>query len=60
MTIAKVKRAAELRGLYFSGVKCWRNCTVGYAYDVTHYCGGFVQAETLDGIYRYVMQFPKL
>lgn len=58
MTIKQVKRAAKLRGIYFSGIKEWRNNTVGFAYEV--YVGGkFFQADTLDGIYNEIMKYRK-
>ena len=60
MTIERVQRAAELRGIYFSGEKKWRNSTVGYAYEVFSPNGyGFFQADTLEGIYRKIMEYPK-
>lgn len=61
MTIERVQRAAELRGIYFSGEKRWRNSTVGYAYEILSPNGyGFFQADTLEGLYRYVMRFGKV
>ena len=59
MTIKRVKRAAELRGIRFDGKKTWRNNTVGYVYEVFPPGGrGFFQADTLEGMYRYIMEFP--
>lgn len=61
MTKERVKIAADLRGIFFSGEKRWRNSTVGYAYEVFSPNGrGFFQAETLDGIYNYIMKFPRI
>ena len=61
MTIERVQRAAELRGIYFSGEKKWRNSTVGYAYEVFSPSGwNFFQADTLEGLYRYIMRFRKV
>lgn len=61
MTIERVKRAAELRGIYFSGEKKWLNNTVGYGYEFFTPNGyGFYQADTLVGVYRAVMRFKKI
>ena len=46
MTIERVKRAAELRSIYFDGIKKWRNSTVGYGYEVLT-PKGFIQADTI-------------
>lgn len=60
MTITRVQRAAVLRGIRFSGKKKFRNTWAGYAYEVYSPNGRrFLQADTLDGIYRFVMEFPK-
>ena len=60
MTIERVRRAAELRGIYFSGEKKWRNSMVGYAYEIHSPSGwAFFQSDTLEGIYRKVMEYPK-
>lgn len=61
MTVERVRRAAELRGIYFSGEKKWLNSTVGYGYEFYTPNGyGFRQADTLDGAYRAVMRFKKI
>ena len=60
MTKEKVRRAAELRGIYFDGVKKWRNSMVGYGYEINLLDGGFMQADTLDGIYRTIMKYNKV
>ena len=61
MTIERVKQAAWLRGMYFSGEKRWLNNTVGYGYEIFSPNGvGFMQADTLEGIYRFVMKFKRL
>lgn len=61
MTIERVQDAAWLRGIYFSGEKKFRNTTVGCAYEIYTPDGrGFFQSESLDGIYRKVMKFPKV
>lgn len=61
MTIERVQRAAELRGIYFSGEKKWLNSTVGYGYEIYSPNGyGFFQADTLEGLYRYIMRFRKV
>lgn len=61
MTIERVKQAAWIRGIYFSGEKLWRNCTVGYAYEFYTPNGrGFMQCQTLYGAYREIMKYPKL
>lgn len=61
MTIARVKRAAEVRGIYFEGKRKWLNNMVGYGYEFFTPNGyGFRQADTLEGSYRQVMEFPRL
>ena len=61
MTIERVKRAAKLRGIYYEGKRKWLNNTVGYGYEFFTPNGyGFRQADTLEGSYRQVMEFPKL
>lgn len=61
MTIKRVQQAAWLRGIYFDGEKRWRNNMVGYAYEVYSPNGtGFMQADTLSGLYRYIMKFKKV
>jgi hypothetical protein len=61
MTIKRVKQAAACRGIYFSGERKWLNNTVGYGYEFYTPNGcGFRQADTLEGSYRQVMEFPKV
>ena len=61
MTIDRVKRAAHARGMHFDGQKRFRNSTVGYAYEVIAPNGiDYMQADTLEGIYQYVMRFSKV
>ena len=60
MTIKRVQKAANLRGIYFDGKKRWLNNTVGYGYEVTYPCGAFCQSDTLEGIYRFIMKYPKV
>lgn len=61
MTIERVRRAAELRGIYFSGEKKWRNSTVGYGYEFYTPNGyGFFQSDTLEGTYRAIMRYKKI
>ena len=56
MTIKRVQTAAWIRGAYFDGVKRFRNTMIGYAYEIYSPSGrGFYQADTLDGIYKYIM-----
>lgn len=59
MTIARVQRAAALRGIRFSGEKKFRNTWAGYAYEVYSPNGRrFLQADTLNGIYEFIMNYP--
>lgn len=61
MKIERVKKAAELRGIYFEGRRRWRNNTVGNAYEITTPNGrGFFQSDTLEGIYREVMKYERI
>lgn len=61
MTRAQVIRAAELRGIYFTAKKKWLNNTVGYGYEFFTPTGvSFRQTDTLKGIYRCIMEFPKV
>lgn len=61
MTIKRVQRAAALRGIYFNGKRKFLNNMVGYGYEVTTPSGwSYRQADTLDGLYRMIMEFPKL
>lgn len=60
MTIKRVQIAAARRGIYFDGTKKFRNTMVGYAYSVHTPYSGFFQADTLDGLYRKIMEYPVL
>lgn len=61
MTKDKVKRAAEARGIRFDVKKKWLNSQIGYGYEFYTPNGcGFRQADTLEGIYRAVMEYPKI
>ena len=61
MKIERVKRAAELRGIYFTGTKRWLNSMVGYGYEFFTPDGrGFFQSDTLYGAYRKIMEYPKI
>lgn len=61
MNKKRVETAADLRGIYFDGVKKWRNNCVGFAYEVYSPAGcGFIQADTLRGLYSYIMKYPKI
>lgn len=61
MTVTRVKQAAALRGIKFTGEKKFRNTWAGVAYEVDSPNGrNFVQSDTLDGVYKFVMQFPKI
>lgn len=61
MTIARVKRAAEIRGIRFDGKKRFINNMIGYGYHIDSPSGWtFRQADSLEGIYRMIMEFPKL
>jgi hypothetical protein len=61
MTIKRVKQAAACRGIYFSGERKWLNNTVGYGYEFYTPNGcGFRQADTLNGSYIQIMEFPRL
>lgn len=60
MTVKRCKQAAYIRGIYFSGERKWLNNTVGYGYEFFSPNGtGFRQADTLNGSYRQIMEFPK-
>ena len=61
MTIERVKQAAWLRGMHFDGIKKYRNCVVGTAYEVFTPDGrGFISSDTLAGMYRMIMEYPKV
>lgn len=61
MTIERVKNAAYIRGIYFDGVKAWRNNMIGYAYEIYTPSGrGFYQTDTLAAMYNKIMSYPKI
>lgn len=61
MTIKRVQKAAEIRGIYFDGIKKWRNSTVGIAYEIFTPDGrGFFQTDNLDSLYREIKKYPIL
>jgi len=60
MTVKRVQAAAAARGMFFNGVKKWQNNVVGYGYFMFVPGGcGFIQADTLTGLYKTVMKYPK-
>lgn len=59
MTIKRVQKAAEVRGMYFDGIKKWQNEMVGYGYGLRS-PRGYLQADTIQGLYEMVMSFPKV
>lgn len=59
MNRRRVQRAAEIRGIYFDGIKKFRNSTVGCAYCFWSPRGYFT-ADTLEGVYRQIREFPIL
>lgn len=61
MTIKKVQKTAERRGIYFDGIKKWRNTTVGIGYEIFTPNGrGFFQTDNLDSLYREIKKYPVL
>lgn len=61
MTIKRAQRAAEIRGIYFNGIKKWRNNIVGYAYEIFTPNGrGFFQTDNLNSLYREIKKYPVL
>jgi len=61
MTIQRVKQAASIRGIYFDGIKKWRNNMVGYAYEIFTPDGrDFFQSDTLSGLYKKIMEYKRL
>lgn len=60
MTSKRVSDAAWRRGILFDGEKRWLNNTVGYGYEVYINGRGFVQSDNLNGIYRIIMNYPRL
>lgn len=60
MTTKRVERAAEIRGIYFNPTRHWINSMVGYGYEFYTPDGrGFFQADTLNGVYRKIMTYPR-
>jgi hypothetical protein len=61
MTIKRVQQAAAIRGIYFDGIKAFRNTMIGTAYEVFTPNGrGFIQADTLQGLYNAIMKFERI
>lgn len=61
MTKARCKLAAECRGIHWYGERKWLNSMVGYGYEFFTPNGtGFRQADTLEGSYKQIMEFPKI
>ena len=61
MTIKRVQAAAWLRGIWFDGEKKYRNSMVGNGYEIyTPDGSGFFQSDTLDGLYKKIMEYPKI
>ena len=62
MTVKRVQAAARARGLYFDGERKWINSMIGYGYEI--YVGdskfGWLHADTLNGLYDMLQQFPRL
>lgn len=59
MSIKRVQEAAALRGIRFNGKRQYLNNIVGYGY-YAHYCGALLQADTLNGIYKLIMKYPRI
>lgn len=59
MTVKRVLKAAEIRGIYLNPKKQWINNFIGYGYSFYSPYGGLNQADTLNGIYRQIMKYPK-
>lgn len=61
MTVKRVVKAANIRGIYFNGKKVWQNSCVGYGYSCYSPNGiGILQADTLDGMYRLIMNYERI
>lgn len=59
MTIKRVQRAAEIRGIYFYENKKFLNSTVGVGYEILTPDGrGFFQTDNLDSLYREIKKYP--
>ena len=59
MTIERVIRTADIRGIYFNSKKQWQNSMVGVGYSCYLPTGGFIQADTLYGLYKMIKRYPK-
>ena len=59
MTIKRVQRAADLRGLFFDGCKRWINSGIGYGYTILT-PRGYFSADRLEAVYRHVMEYPRV
>lgn len=60
MTIKRVKQAAYIRGIYFDGVKRYLNNVVGVGYQVYLPGRGAFQSDTLEGVYKNIMQYERI
>ena len=61
MTIKRIQRVAEIRGIYFDRIKKYRNNTVGVGYKIFTPDGrGFFQTNNLDSLYREIKKYPVL
>ena len=60
MTIKRVQNSAYIRGIYFDGRKQWLNNMVGFGYSVYLPTGGFLQADSLQGLYNMILKYPKI
>ena len=61
MNTKTVKAAAAARGIFFDGLKTWQNNVVGFGYFVFTPGGrGFIQADTLSGLYKRILEYPKI
>ena len=61
MTLERVQRAAELRGICFNGERKWLNTMVGYGYEFFTPSGyGFYQTPTLNGAYKEIIKYRRI
>ena len=59
MTIKRVQRATEIRGIYFDRIKKFQNSTVGIGYKIFTPDGrGFFQTDNLNSLYREIKKYP--
>ena len=59
MTIKRVQRAAEIRGIYFYENKKFLNSTVGVGYEILKPDGrGCFQTGNLNSLYREIKKYP--